>query len=56
MLDELINVLHDLSGSIFKKAEMTDDFGQAYSQIFEKIMEIEFAGRNILEVFGNIGG
>jgi hypothetical protein len=56
MLDELIDVLHDLSGSIFRRAELSDDFKETYSQVFEKIMEIESAGKNILEVFGNMGG
>jgi hypothetical protein len=56
-LSELIGMLHDLSGSILKKAELTGDFRQTYSYVFEKIMEIEIMGKEeVLEVFGNIGG
>lgn len=50
-------MLHDLSGPIFKKAELANDFGQTYSKVFEKLMEIELTGKEeILEVLGNIGG
>lgn len=56
-LNELIDMLHDLSGSIFKKAELTGDFNQIYSQVFKKIFEIELTGRvEILEVLGSVGG
>ena len=50
-------VLHDLSGAIFKKAELENDFRQIYSQVFEKIVEIQVSGNEEpLEVLGNIGG
>lgn len=50
-------MLHDLSGAIFKKAELTGDFGQTYSHAFEKIMEIQVTGKeDILEILGNVGG
>lgn len=50
-------MLHDLSGSIFRKAELTGDFNQIYSQVFEKIFEIELTGREeVLEVLGSVGG
>jgi hypothetical protein len=55
-LDEFIYTLHALSGPIFKKAELTNNFKQTYSQVFERIMEIEIAGRSMLEVFGSVGG
>lgn len=56
-LDELIVILHDLSGAIFKKAELADDFKKTYSKVFEKILELEITGKeDILEVLGNIGG
>lgn len=56
-LNELIDMLHDLSGSIFKKAELTGNFSQIYSQVFEKILEIELTGREeVLEVLGSVGG
>jgi len=56
-LNELISILNDLSGAIFKKAELSDDFRKTYSQVFEKILELEVTGKEeILEVFGSIGG
>lgn len=56
-MNELIDMLHDLSGSIFKKAELTGNFSQIYSQVFEKILEIELTGREeVLEVLGSVGG
>lgn len=50
-------VLHDLSGVIFKKAELENNYRQIYSKVFEKILEIEVSGKEeVLEVLGNIGG
>ena len=50
-------MLHDLSGPIFKKAELANNFNQIYSDVFEKLMEIEISGKEeLLEVLGSVGG
>lgn len=48
-----------LSGVIFKKALMEDDFLGIYSRVFEKIETMadeEFDTIQVLEIFGDIGG
>jgi hypothetical protein len=48
-----------LSGIIFKKALMEDDFLGIYSKVFEKIESMtddEFDTIQVLEIFGDIGG
>jgi hypothetical protein len=49
--------LSDLSGAILKKAELSKDFSETYSQVFKKILEIQVTGKeDVLEVLGNVGG
>ena len=55
-LNELIMILHDLSGAIFKKAELTDDFTTTYSDVFKKIVELQVTGNEeVLEILGSVG-
>lgn len=49
-------VLNDLSGAIFKKAELNNDFTNTYSDVFKKIVELQVTGNEeILEVLGSVG-
>lgn len=49
-------ILNDLSGAIFKKAELENDFEKTYSHVFRKIVELEVTGKDeILEVLGSVG-
>lgn len=49
-------ILNDLSGSIFKKAELNDDFTTTYSDVLKKIVELQVTeGEEVLEVLGIIG-
>ncbi len=55
-MNELIMILNDLSGAIFKKAELNNDFTNTYSDVFRKIVELQITGNEeILEVLGSVG-
>lgn len=45
-----------LNGVILRKAEMENDFGKVYKKVFEKMVEMEEFGSEILEIFGDQGG
>lgn len=56
-LNELLELLQDLSGVIFKKAELEDNFEKTYTRVFEKIIELDITGNTeILEVLGRVSG
>ena len=47
----------EVSGSIFRQAEWTQDFKKTYTRVFEKLMEMEYTGNvEVLSVLGNLGG
>lgn len=49
-------ILHDLSGAIFKKAELTNDFTATYSDVLKKIVELQMTGNEeVLEILGSVG-
>jgi len=55
-LNEIVFILNDLSGAIFKKAELNDDFVTTYSDVFKKLVELQISeNKEVLEVLGSIG-
>ncbi|MEM5853060.1 MAG: hypothetical protein QXG39_00570 [Candidatus Aenigmatarchaeota archaeon] len=50
-------LLVKLSGVILRKAEFENDFEKVYTRIFEHMVKMEIFGfRDIVEIFGNLGG
>lgn len=50
-------MMFKLSGAIFKKAQMENNFEKVYDQVFTKTMTTEFESDiDMLEIFGNVGG
>lgn len=50
-------LLLKLSGAILRKAEIENDFEKVYLKIFEHMVKMEVFGfRDIVEIFGNLGG
>lgn len=50
-------LLVKMSGAIFRKAEMENNFEKVYTEVFEHIIRMEVAGfRDIVEVLGETGG
>lgn len=46
-----------LSGVIYKKAQMDNDFEKVYNQVFTKMVTTEFeSDMDMLQIFGNVGG
>jgi len=55
-LNEIILILNDLSGAIFKKAELNNDFVTTYSDVFKKLIELQITeNKEVLEVLGSVG-
>lgn len=52
----MISILNDLSGAIFKKAELNNDFTATYSDVLRKLVELHITENDeILQVLGNVG-
>jgi hypothetical protein len=52
-----MEILNDLSGVIFKKAELDNNFEKTYTKVFEKLIELDVTGNaEILEVLGKVSG
>lgn len=50
-------LLVKMSGAIFRKAEMEDNFERVYTKVFEHIVRMEVVGfKDIVEVLGETGG
>lgn len=45
-----------LNGAILRKAELENNFEKVYLKVFEKMVEIEEFGSELLEIFGDQGG
>ena len=46
-----------LSGVIYKKAQMENNFEKVYNQVFSKMVTTDFeTDMDMLEIFGNVGG
>ena len=46
-----------LSGVIFTKAQMENNFEKVYNQVFTKTITSDFeSDMDMLEIFGNVGG
>ena len=46
-----------LSGAIFKKAQMENNFEKVYNQVFTKTVTTDFeSDMDMLGIFGNVGG
>ena len=56
--DFFINEINNkLSGIIWRKALLDDNFDKVYSKVFEEIAVNKFESEiNILEIFGEVGG
>jgi len=53
----IYEMMTKLSGVILKKAFIENDFKKVYGRVFETLINIEFNDeKNILEIFGNVGG
>jgi hypothetical protein len=51
------DMMFKLSGAIFRKAQMENNFEKVYNQVFTKTFTTEFeTDMDILEIFGNVGG
>jgi len=51
------DMMFKLSGVIFKKAQMENNFEKVYNQVFVKSITTEFeSDMDMLEIFGNVGG
>lgn len=55
---EIVEMTTRLSGAIFKKAELDNNFEKVYTRVVEKMAQFELLGdsENILEIFGQTGG
>lgn len=55
---EMVEMTTKLSGIIFRKAELENNFEKVYSRVVKKMVEFEFFGNsgNMLEIFGETGG
>ena len=57
LLNETILEMNSkLNGAILRKAELENNFEKVYLKVFEKMVEIEEAGSELLEIFGDQGG
>ena len=51
------DMMFKLSGVIFKKAQMENNFEKVYNQVLTKTITTEFeSDMDMLEIFGNVGG
>ncbi|MBI2084417.1 MAG: hypothetical protein HYT70_02295 [Candidatus Aenigmarchaeota archaeon] len=47
----------DVSGSIFRQAEWEKSYMKTYTRVFEKLIELEYSEHpEVLRVLGNVGG
>ena len=50
-------MMFKLSGVIFKKAQMENNFEEVYNRVFTKAITTDFeSDMDMLEIFGNVGG
>jgi phage-related tail protein len=55
--EELLEISDRLNGLILKKAEMSKNFEDTYTRVFDSLRNIESADDiRILEVLGELGG
>ena len=55
-MDELVLEMNSkLNGAILKKAELEKNFEKVYLKVFEKMIEVEGLGSDLLEIFGDQG-
>jgi len=53
----IYDMMFKLSGIIFQKAQMENNFEKVYNQVFTKTITSEFeSDMDMLEIFGNVGG
>ena len=53
----MYDMILKLSGVIYKKAQMENNFEKVYNQVFTKTVTTEFeSDMDMLEIFGNVGG
>ena len=51
------DMMFKLSGAIFKKAQMENNFEKVYNQVFTKTVTTDFeSDMDMLGIFGNVGG
>ena len=53
---ELVNEITKLTGIIFRKALLENDFEKVYSKVFSMMGKIFAEEAHVLEIFGDIGG
>ena len=53
----IFDMIFKLSGVIFKKAQMENDFVKVYNRVFIKTITSDFENdMDMLKIFGNVGG
>ncbi len=53
----MFDMMLKLSGVIYKKAQMENNFEKVYNQVFSKMVTTDFeTDMDMLEIFGNVGG
>ncbi|NCN39536.1 MAG: hypothetical protein COY38_03930 [Candidatus Aenigmarchaeota archaeon CG_4_10_14_0_8_um_filter_37_24] len=53
----IYDMMFKLSGIIFQKAQMENNFEKVYNQVFTKTITTDFeSDMDMLEIFGNVGG
>ena len=53
----MFDMVLKLSGIIYRKAQMENNFEKVYDQVFAKMITTDFeTDMDMLEIFGNVGG
>ena len=53
----MFDMMLKLSGVIYRKAQMENNFEKVYNQVFSKMVTTDFeTDMDMLEIFGNVGG